>query len=146
MIEIFWPAIIPFGIIPISIILAWVNWKGIKREWVGTLWHVSQFLGLFLVGGWVILSLFDYDFPLNLVILLLTAVMHWIVFDTSLNYFRGLDALYVGYTSFIDRSWRWLMNEFNASEAAIRTGFMVFKIYLFFGLLMLAAYFSDFTY
>ena len=127
-----------------SVGLAYLNYKAIKQELVGVIWHTVQFIALFILG-FIQLSLFmDETLEIRILTLLLMASTHWMVFDTALNKFRGLDALYVGYTAFIDRSWRYLCEEvFGLSEANLRTLFMVLKIWLYFGLLFSVHYFLD---
>jgi len=122
------PFKISLGLVLFSIGLARFNYWGIQRNYVGDVWHSVQFF--LLVAIW---SSYGVRFNLEEFILATLTVMslHWIVFDTSLNKFRGLDALYIGHTAFIDNLVRNIT--YGMSEANKRTMFFVFKVYLFFG-------------
>lgn len=124
------PFILAIASIPLSIGLAYINYKAILKELVGFWWHTIQFFLLVCLGfAFVHFVLQKGLIEITLYVTLLAST-HWIVFDLSLNGFRGLPYDYVGYNSTLDKTWRKLTKELG--EANTRTLFIVMKLVLFF--------------
>ena len=113
--------------IPMSIVLAHINYKFIKKNMVGWVWHNVQFFSLYIVGYAACYWFYKDHLAASLQVLCL-GLTHWIVFDYTLNVLRGLDELYIGYTSTIDVTWRKIT--YYMGEADRRTLFFVVKLFM----------------
>jgi len=129
-----YPFLFCVTLIPISVLIAKLNHKYIKKNLVGWFWHNIQFYLLFAIGYGVSYWFYEHHLAAACNTLCL-AFTHWIVFDYSLNVMRGLDEMYVGYTSTIDKTWRRLTK--NMREANKRTLFFAIKLYCLFASLVL---------
>ena len=110
-------------ILPIGLINAYINYRGIQKGKVNNTWHVIQ-LGI-LVGVLVILIL------LNVVAwkeVLLIVSLYYTAFEVTLNLLRKLPFNYVGKTSMLDK----LLRKVFKNEAIVRQVFTVSKILLVF--------------
>jgi hypothetical protein len=128
------PFFLSLLMIPFSFTLAYINYEAIKRQKVGFWWHNIQFFLLFIVGFFA-LKFLNLPLAEKINVLFILAFSHWILFDTFLNIQRGLPYDYVGYTSTIDRSVRYLFE--GLGEANMRTLFFVVKLYFWFGSLVI---------
>ena len=145
------PILLSLAMIPFSFILAKVNYKAILKEKVDDLWHRVQFYSLYLAGLLSMYFLFD-TWSERIFMLLTLSSSYWILFEVFLNLLRGLDPMYIGETSKIDRTVRkWFTRRvraingditevYNAADA--KTAFLAFKIFLWFGSVSMFAYFS----